>query len=281
MSGFVHGLVARSAGLATRASPPRPALHFVPVPDTALEPPLEAAEPSTEEQGLEERSAAPVTGVGTRTSGAGAVVTVAAPPAGAATEAALPQAPASAPPAPEPRDPADREVISTVREIRTESPRPVVAPPVPDVPRQTELPAPPPAPAPEATQPSAPPPSATVSPSPAARAEQEAPPEESRTTKRVERTVASEPAPRPIPADQPPAAERPPAPQLLPAYHEPPPQVPREEHAEPPVEVHIGRVEVRPHRPEPPPRQRPLAPRAARNFDDLALARRGLDRRWY
>jgi hypothetical protein len=43
--------------------------------------------------------------------------------------------------------------------------------------------------------------------------------------------------------------------------------------------VRIGRLEVRaPRPPDPPP---PASRRPERGFDDLALARRGLDRRWY
>jgi hypothetical protein len=48
---------------------------------------------------------------------------------------------------------------------------------------------------------------------------------------------------------------------------------------EPSIEVRIGRLEVRaPHPPETPPSALPVP---ERGFDDLALARRGLERRWY
>ena len=47
--------------------------------------------------------------------------------------------------------------------------------------------------------------------------------------------------------------------------------------SEPPVEIRIGRIEVRaPRAPDPAP-----APPPERGFADLALARRGLERRWY
>lgn len=50
--------------------------------------------------------------------------------------------------------------------------------------------------------------------------------------------------------------------------------------AEPPVEIRIGRIEVRaPGAPEPPPAPPPRP--VERGFGDLALARRGLERRWY
>jgi hypothetical protein len=55
----------------------------------------------------------------------------------------------------------------------------------------------------------------------------------------------------------------------------------REPDPEPTVEVRIGRIEVRPPRPPEPPPVPAEAPRPPRGFDDLALARLGLDRRWY
>ena len=52
--------------------------------------------------------------------------------------------------------------------------------------------------------------------------------------------------------------------------------------AEPPVEIRIGRIEVRaPGAPEPPRPPTPPPRPVERGFGDLALARRGLERRWY
>ncbi len=73
---------------------------------------------------------------------------------------------------------------------------------------------------------------------------------------------AARPAPQPRPVERP----RLEAPRAAPA-------------SEPPVEIRIGRVEVRaPRVPEPAPAP---PPPAERGFGDLALARRGLERRWY
>jgi hypothetical protein len=98
-------------------------------------------------------------------------------------------------------------------------------------------------------------------------------------------TITPPPRPQPEPAMrrgevEPPAVDRP-VPVLRPPLRETPPSVFSEPESEPPIEVHIGRVEVRPPRPPEPPPQQAVTARPERGFEDFELARRGLDRRWY
>jgi hypothetical protein len=306
VSGFVQALVARSAGLAPAAPPPRPAVRFPPpveaVPEPALDT-LQAGLPVAAQ--VLDRPEPPV-----RVADPITAVTVAPPPPEVAREAVPAKPPTpdvhreEPAPSPEPvvvRPPAPAH--PPTQSATVPEPPPSAAPPEAATPRppapaaaaqppletsraamlKAEIPAPEPS-RPRTASPSTPPPAVPDVPTPphlhhptvAARLQPllELPP-----------VVAVTPPPRPEPEARPVETPSPaamldrPLPVPRPSFRQPP--LLREPAAEPAIEVHIGRVEVRPARPPAPdPQDRP-APRLESGFDEFALARRGLDRRWY
>lgn len=308
MSGFVQGLVARSAGLAPAAPPPRPAVRFPPpveaVPEPALDP-LETGLPvAAQAHARPERAvhvADPIAAVTTASPLPGAAREVvpaqpptpdvhreepaqspepvvvrppapAHPPTQSATVSVSPSS-AAPPEAALPRPPAPVPAAQPLETSRAATPKPEGPAAEPSQPRTASPSTPPPA-VPDVPTPDVPTPH--LHPTVAAQLQplRELPP-----------VVAVTPPPRPEPEARPvetpslAAALDRPLPVPRPSFREPP--LLREPVAEQAIEVHIGRVEVRPPRPPAPDPQDLPAPRPESGFDEFALARRGLDRRWY
>jgi hypothetical protein len=300
MSGFVHGLVARGAGLAPPAPPPRPASRFLPPAEAVPQPAPEVVQAEVTTPALESPSKAPVQAAREAT-----VARVATPPAGSepasdrlAREPSATAAPVAiqhqVPAVPQPpvvviahtpaRQAAER---ATPSPVAAAAPEPRESAVVVEQPRAERGEASSSPPAPRA-EPAPPAPAADVAGPPQELPATAAPPTPLRPPDpSLAAAAAPQPSPQPAP---PPAPSRPARPRNAerttlvpqPPRRDPPPPAFREPDPEPAIEVRIGRIEVRPPRaPEPPPPQQRPAPRPERGFDDFALARRGLDRRWY